>query len=155
MHKKRKCPRHPSQVPFRRSVLYYLPPKPVPKKELRALNFDVDPHLYKLVLRFHLPIEVFEGVISNQECYVSFSLSQVYQHEILPLNSQDSKQSERDVLVENVCSNVIVQWLVGVPRQLCYSLHKCRLSASSSPHESCTQEIIPGGNPEEALMGAG
>lgn len=81
-----------ARLQFSSLLLHCLLSEPFPRKELRALNFYSKSLSHKLVLKFHLHIKVFEVGTSNQKCYVTFPFTQVYQYEILPLNSEDSKQ---------------------------------------------------------------
>lgn len=67
--------------------------EPFPRRSDLFSISTLNHYLYKLVLKFHRYIKVFGVVTSNQKRYVTFALIQVHQNEILPLNSEDSKQS--------------------------------------------------------------
>lgn len=83
-------------------------------------------------------------VISNQECYVGFSFSQLSQSEILPLHSEDSK-AERNFLhwlkrlqerthAVTMCPKTIMgSLLLAQTQTICFLLPPPKLYSADKP----------------------
>lgn len=83
---------HLSKSPSSSLSFHYLLSEPFPRKELCVLDLTLNHYLHELGLEFHLHIKVFGVVTSNLKCYLTVFFH-VNPNEILPLNSEDSKQS--------------------------------------------------------------